>query len=44
MLERIGFQREGHLRKNVYFRRTPDGEPRWTDTLEYAVLESDALG
>ena len=44
VLERAGFRREGYLRKNIFFRKTPEGEPKWTDTLEYAMLESDALG
>jgi [ribosomal protein S5]-alanine N-acetyltransferase len=43
VLERAGFRREGLLRKNIYFRRTDGGLPRWTDTLEYAVLETDVL-
>lgn len=32
LLERVGFQREGHLRKNVYFQCTTAGTPVWQDT------------
>ena len=38
LLEKIGFQREGSLRQNVFFRRNEAGEPLWTDTYTYAKL------
>ena len=38
LLERLGFSREGHLRKNVYFRKDADGNPLWQDTYLYALL------
>jgi [ribosomal protein S5]-alanine N-acetyltransferase len=38
LLEKIGFQREGLLRQNVFFRRDAAGEPLWTDTYVYAKL------
>jgi RimJ/RimL family protein N-acetyltransferase len=42
VLERVGFRREGRLRKNIFFRRGPDAEELWTDTYEYAILEEEA--
>lgn len=42
LLEKIGFRREGLLRKNVFFRRDPSGEPVWTDTYVYALLVEEA--
>jgi ribosomal-protein-alanine N-acetyltransferase len=41
VLERVGFKREGLLRKNIYFRQAADGNPLWTDTYEYGILETD---
>lgn len=41
LLEKIGFQREGLLRQNVFFRRNAAGEPLWTDTYVYAQLAKD---
>ena len=41
LLEKIGFRREGLLKKNVYFRKDAAGEPLWTDTLVYARLDSE---
>lgn len=41
LLERIGMRREGHLIRNIWFRRGEDGEPRWLDTYEYGVLASE---
>lgn len=34
-------RREGCFRKNVFFRRTPEGSPLWEDSFEYAVLKED---
>ena len=42
LLERVGLRREGLLRKNVFFRKGPNGEELWTDTFEYAILEEEA--
>ena len=36
LLEAIGFSREGHLKKNVYFWTDEQGEPIWKDTYIYA--------
>ena len=38
LLERLGFQREGHLRQNVYFWRDEEGKPIWKDTFLYGKL------
>jgi RimJ/RimL family protein N-acetyltransferase len=43
VLEKVGFAREGHLRRNIFFRRDETGRPLWHDTFEYAILnERDA--
>ncbi|MDR1329767.1 MAG: GNAT family N-acetyltransferase [Oscillospiraceae bacterium] len=42
LLERLGFTREGHLRKNIFFKRDEQSEPIWQDTYEYAILEDAA--
>lgn len=41
LLERIGFQKEAHLRKNVYFNCSVDGVPLWQDTLIYGLLKEE---
>jgi [ribosomal protein S5]-alanine N-acetyltransferase len=38
LLERVGFRREGLLKKETFFRRNANGEPLWTDTFVYALL------
>ena len=38
LLERLNMRREGHLRKNIYFKCDEEGEPVWNDTYEYAIL------
>ena len=38
LLERLGFRREGHLRRNVFFHRDEAGRPIWKDTYVYALL------
>ena len=38
LLAALGFQREGHLRQNVFFWRDADGRPVWKDTYVYATL------
>ena len=38
LLERLGFQREAHLRKNVYFWKDENGKAIWKDTYIYARL------
>jgi len=41
LLERLHFRREGHLRKNIYFKTGQNGEPLWVDTYEYAILSDE---
>lgn len=41
LLERLGFQREATLRKNIYFWKDSLGEPIWKDTYVYALLEGE---
>lgn len=41
LLETLGFIREAHLRKNVYFWRDENGNPIWKDTFVYAKLVDD---
>jgi hypothetical protein len=36
-------RREGHLIKNIYFKRDEHGEPIWNDTYEYAILAEEWL-
>lgn len=41
LLERLGFQREAHLRKNVSFWNDEQGKPIWKDTFVYAILNEE---
>jgi len=41
LLEKIGFRREGLLKQNIFFRRSANGEPLWTDTYVYALLAAE---
>lgn len=38
LLEAMGFQREAHLKQNVYFWKNEDGKAIWKDTYIYARL------
>ena len=38
LLENLGFTREAHLRKNVYFWKDENDTPIWKDTFIYAIL------
>lgn len=38
LLERLGFTREGYLKKNIYFWKDSTGNPIWKDTYIYAKL------
>lgn len=38
LLESLGFEREGCLKRNVYFHRDSDGNPIWKDTFVYGLL------
>ena len=41
LLERLGMRREGHLIRNIWFKRDECGEPIWVDTYEYAILAEE---
>ncbi|HZW03262.1 MAG TPA: GNAT family N-acetyltransferase [Anaerolineaceae bacterium] len=41
VMEKIGMRREGHLRKNIFFRRAADGSPLWVDTYAYGILREE---
>lgn len=41
LLERLGMRREGHLLKNIFFKRDDDGCPIWLDTYVYALLADE---
>lgn len=41
LLERLGFHREGKLRKNIFFNKDENGNPLWLDTYEYGLLKED---
>ncbi len=43
LLEKVGFRREGLLRKNIFFRKDAAGEPLWTDTFVYAMLAAASV-
>ena len=38
LLEKAGFKREAHFRKNLYFHKDSAGNPIWKDTYVYARL------
>ena len=37
LLEKLGFEREAHLRKNIYFWKNEENMPIWKDTCIYAM-------
>lgn len=41
LLERLGMCREGHLHKNVWFSKDENGNPKWQDNYEYAILKEN---
>lgn len=41
LLEALGFQREAHFRKNVYFWKDENEKAIWKDTYVYAILDVD---
>lgn len=43
LLETLGFEREAHLKKNVYFWKDEEGRPLWKDTYIYARLNEMSL-
>jgi RimJ/RimL family protein N-acetyltransferase len=38
LLERLGFEREAHLKQNVFFWKDGHGNPIWKDTYIYGKL------
>ncbi|MDE6718999.1 MAG: GNAT family N-acetyltransferase, partial [Treponemataceae bacterium] len=40
LLDALGFLREAHFRKNVYFWKDENGNPIWKDTYVYAKLNN----
>jgi ribosomal-protein-alanine N-acetyltransferase len=38
LLEKMGFAREGYLKKNVFFWRDNNNQPIWKDTFIYSKL------
>lgn len=38
LLEKLGFEREAHLRKNIYFWKNEENMPIWKDTFIYTKL------
>jgi [ribosomal protein S5]-alanine N-acetyltransferase len=43
LLERLNMKREGHLKKNIFFKYDKEQQPIWNDTYEYALLKDDWL-
>lgn len=41
LLESLGFTREAHLRKNIYFWKDENDTPIWKDTFIYAALSQE---
>lgn len=41
LLEALGFRREAHFKKNVYFWKDENGRAIWKDTYVYAKLNAD---
>ena len=38
LIERLGLRREGHLKRNVFFKTDSQGQPVWVDTYLYGIL------
>lgn len=43
LLESLGFAREGHLKKNVYFFKDEDDKPIWKDTFIYSRVQDEEI-
>ncbi len=41
LLERLGFVREAHFKRNVYFWKDDNDNPIWKDTFVYALLNPE---
>ena len=44
LLEKLGFQKEAHFRKNIFFWKDEKGMPIWKDTYVYAKLKEMLAG
>lgn len=44
LLERLSMRREACMLQEVFFKRTPEGEPIWVDSYHYAILSSEFRG
>ncbi len=44
LLEGLNMRREGHLRKNIFFKKDEGGNPIWNDTYEYGILAEEYEG
>lgn len=40
IMEKAGMEREGHLRKNIYFKTDENGNPKWQDTYVYGIINT----
>jgi RimJ/RimL family protein N-acetyltransferase len=40
-MEKAGMEREGHLRKNIYFKTDENGNPKWQDTYVYGIINKN---
>jgi ribosomal-protein-alanine N-acetyltransferase len=43
LLERVGMRREGEFKKNIFFRKDENGNPKWNNTYEYALLREEFI-
>ena len=43
LLEKAGFEREAHFKKDIYFHKDANGAPIWKDTFVYARLNEDGF-
>ncbi|MFE4712613.1 GNAT family N-acetyltransferase [Paenibacillus sp. NPDC056722] len=41
LLERLSMRREGHFKKEDFFRKTESGEPIWHDAYQYSILNEE---
>ena len=41
LLERLGFRREAHHLKEIYFKKDENGYPIWVDSYKYAILKDE---
>ncbi len=41
LIERLGLRREGHLKRNIYFKTDGTGQPIWVDSYLYGILAEE---